>query len=44
MGFFTFSAICLVATIVFWQFVPETKGRSLEEIEKLWLQGADTHL
>ena len=33
-GMFTFSAICLVATIFFWKLVPETKGRSLEEISR----------
>ncbi|MDB6039852.1 MAG: sugar transporter [Verrucomicrobiales bacterium] len=35
--FFTTGAICLVATLFFWKEVPETKGRTLEEIEKLWL-------
>jgi SP family arabinose:H+ symporter-like MFS transporter len=36
VGFFTFGAICLVATLFFWKFVPETKGKSLEQIEKLF--------
>jgi SP family arabinose:H+ symporter-like MFS transporter len=33
-AFFTFAAICCVATIFFWKMTPETRGRSLEEIEK----------
>jgi SP family arabinose:H+ symporter-like MFS transporter len=35
--FLTFSGICFVATLFFWRFVPETKGKSLEEIEAYWL-------
>ena len=36
IGFFTFAGICIVATLFFWKFVPETKGRSLEQIELLF--------
>ena len=35
-GFFTFAAICFIGTIFFWRYVPETMGKSLEEIEKSW--------
>lgn len=35
-GFFTFAAFCIVGTIFFNRYVPETKGKSLEEIEKYW--------
>ncbi len=33
-GFFTFAAICAVATVFFWKLTPETRGRTLEEIER----------
>ena len=35
-GFFTFSGTCLIATLFFYRYVPETKGKSLEEIERYW--------
>ena len=35
-GFLAFAAICFVGTAFFWRLVPETKGRSLEEIERMW--------
>jgi len=41
-GFFTFGAICCVATVFFWKLVPETKGKSLEQIEEHWLSAAKT--
>ncbi len=36
-GFFTFAGICFVAVLFFHRFVPETKGKSLEEIERIWI-------
>ncbi len=38
-AFLTSAAICAVATWFFWKYVPETKGRSLEEIERFWRRG-----
>lgn len=35
-AFYSFAAICLAATLFFWRLVPETKGKSLEEIEQAW--------
>ncbi|MEN8227018.1 MAG: sugar porter family MFS transporter [Bacteroidota bacterium] len=37
-GFFVFAGMCFMATIFFYRLVPETKGRSLEEIEAFWNQ------
>jgi hypothetical protein len=39
-GFFTVGAVCLVAAVFFGKYVPETKGKSLEEIERHWLAAA----
>ncbi len=35
-GFFAAAGICLLATLFFWRYVPETKGQSLEQIERHW--------
>lgn len=35
-GFFTFASMSLLATIFFYKYVPETRGKSLEEIENCW--------
>ncbi len=38
--FWLFAALCLVAFVWIWRFVPETRGRSLEEIEAMWVERA----
>ena len=38
VGFLSFAAIGLVGTAFFWRYVPETKGKTLEEIEQSWLR------
>jgi sugar porter (SP) family MFS transporter len=34
--FYLYAVFCLILIVVVWRFVPETKGKSLEEIEKSW--------
>jgi hypothetical protein len=34
--FYVYAGFCAVLALVVWQLVPETKGRTLEEIEKDW--------
>jgi sugar porter (SP) family MFS transporter len=36
-AFWVFAVICLGTLVFCWRMVPETKGRTLEEIEKWWL-------
>jgi MFS transporter, SP family, xylose:H+ symportor len=35
--FYLYAGFCIVLVLVVWMFVPETKGRSLEEIEAHWM-------
>ncbi|HYG36814.1 MAG TPA: sugar porter family MFS transporter, partial [Clostridia bacterium] len=37
--FYIYAGFCLVLMIVLWRMVPETKGKSLEEIERSWRKG-----
>jgi sugar porter (SP) family MFS transporter len=34
--FYTYALFCVALVLVVWRLVPETKGRSLEEIERSW--------
>lgn len=37
--FWLYSIICIIGLIWGWYFIPETKGKSLEDIEKHWRNG-----
>lgn len=39
--YFTFAAIGVAAVVTINAIVPETKGKTLEEIEALWTDGGD---
>ena len=42
--FFIFSALCVATYVFVWRLVPETKGRSLEEIQERWVVGGEPML
>jgi SP family xylose:H+ symportor-like MFS transporter len=35
-AYWLYAVICLAAVVFVWRLVPETKGKTLEQIEKLW--------
>jgi predicted MFS family arabinose efflux permease len=35
-AFWTYAAMCVVTFVLVWRAVPETRGKTLEEIERLW--------
>ncbi len=37
--FWLYAAFCVISVVFLWRFVPETKGKTLEEIERGWLRG-----
>jgi SP family arabinose:H+ symporter-like MFS transporter len=39
-AFFIFAVMCVPAIIIAWKLLPETKGKTLEEIERFWLDRA----
>jgi membrane associated rhomboid family serine protease len=38
--FWLFAALCIANLVFVWRFVPETKGKSLEEIQTAWRRAA----
>jgi SP family xylose:H+ symportor-like MFS transporter len=36
LPFLLYAAFCVVSVLFVWRYVPETKGKSLEEIERSW--------
>ena len=36
--FWVYGVFCVITIVFVWRFVPETKGRSLEEIEQMWIE------
>ncbi len=42
--FFLFSFFCVVTYVFVWRYVPETKGKSLEEIQERWVLKGDRML
>lgn len=37
--FFVYAFFCVGTILLVWKYIPETKGRSLEQIEEHWLRG-----
>lgn len=38
LPYFIFAALCFVTILFTWKMVPETKGKTLEEMDQLWLK------
>lgn len=36
LPYFLFASVCIIAILFVWRLVPETKGKSLEEMEQIW--------
>ena len=41
--FWLYAAFCVVSVVFVWRFVPETKGKTLEEIERSWMRIGEIH-
>ncbi len=38
LPYFIFAALCIVTVFFVWKFIPETKGKTLEEMDNLWVK------
>jgi MFS family permease len=36
--FFLFAIVCIPYMLIVWKLIPETAGKSLEEIERFWIK------
>lgn len=36
LPYFIFASVCIISILFIWRLVPETKGKTLEEMEQLW--------
>jgi SP family xylose:H+ symportor-like MFS transporter len=36
LPYFLFASVCIITILFVWKLVPETKGKTLEEMEQLW--------
>jgi SP family xylose:H+ symportor-like MFS transporter len=42
-AYWIYGMMSIIAALFVWKMVPETKGRSLEQMEKLWWKCSDSH-
>ena len=40
-AFYMFGVVCFIALLFTWKVIPETKNKTLEEIEMMWMEGAE---
>lgn len=41
LPYFIFAGLCVVTILFVWKFIPETKGKTLEEMDDLWIKAKE---
>jgi SP family xylose:H+ symportor-like MFS transporter len=41
LPYFIFAGLCVVTIFFVWRYIPETKGKTLEEMDDLWVKAED---